>query len=142
MFFVFVILIFLGPTFENQILTANEHVTLEMNVPKNISISKQGEITFFFSPIEGIHINTIPVFELRLDKNSAFEIIGKPKFQKNDKDYLDIAAPIEFSVKPIQRTKPGKHILKGKLNYFYCSDKEGWCNRFTQPVDVTIEVIK
>ncbi len=139
---VVVLLMFFFALSEKQTLTDNEHVTLELKLPKSISLTDPNEIAIFFSPIEGIHINTIPLFELRLDKHSAFEIVGKPRFQKNEKDYLDITKPVEFSVRPMKGTKPGKRILKGKLNYFYCSDSEGWCNRFTQPVEVNIEVSK
>lgn len=139
---IFTIALLLSPIGEKQTLTDNEHIKVELQSPEKISASKSGEVAFLFSPIEDIHINTIPIFEFRLDKNSLFEIVGNPRFQKNEKKYLDIAKPIEFSIKAKKGTKPGKQMLKGKLNYFYCSDKEGWCNRFTQPVEVSIEVTK
>ena len=126
---------------EKQTLNDNEHIKLELQQPEKISITKSGEIAFFFEPIEGIHVNTNPQFELKLEKNSPFEVIGKTRFQKNEKGYLDITKSVEFSIKPKSGTKVGKQSLKGKLNYFYCSDKDGWCNRFSQSIDVSIEVI-
>ena len=135
---IFTILFF--PFGEKQTLNDNEHIKLEVQQPDKISISKSGEIAFFFEPIEGIHVNTNPQFELKLEKNSPFEVVGKTRFQKNEKEYLDIKKPVEFTIKAKTGTKTGKQSLKGKLNYFYCSDKDGWCNRFSQKIDVTIEV--
>ena len=127
---------------EKQIFTTNKHVTVEMRAPENISQTQDNEISFFLDPIDGIHINTNPKFELILDKKSTIEVIGKPSFQKNENGYLDTQAAIKFSVKPKASTKTGKQTLKGKLNYFYCSDKEGWCNRFSQPFEASITVTK
>lgn len=141
MFAFFVVLLFVLPI-EKMKLDNNQHVNVELKFPAKISTDKSGELSFFFKPIDGIHVNTTPMFELRFDKNSSFEVIGNPRFQKNEKDYLNITKPIEFSIKPKSEVKPGKHTVKGKLNYFYCSDAEGWCNRFTQPIDITIEVTK
>ena len=133
--------VFLSPTKERLLFIDNEHVRLEIQKPENISIAKSNEISFLFEPLIGIHVNTNPLFELKLEKNSVFEIIEKVQFQKNENDYLDISKPVKFSFKAKNGTKTGQYILKGKLNYFYCSDKDGWCNRFSQPFDVKIEVI-
>ncbi len=135
------VIVFLSPTKEQLLLNDNEHIKLEIQKPDKISIAKANEISFLFEPIVGIHVNTNPLFELKLEKNSPFEIVGKARFQKNEKDYLDINTPVAFSFKVNKGTNVGTQTLKGKLNYFYCSDKDGWCNRFSQPIDVSIEVI-
>lgn len=130
-----------APIIEKQTLNDNEHIKLELLPPEKISVKKSNEIAFFFEPVIGIHVNTNPLFELKLEKDSPFEVVGKARFQKNDKEYLDTKKPVEFSIKTKNGTKTGKHNLKGKLNYFYCSDKDGWCNRFSQKIDVIVEVI-
>ncbi len=140
-FFALLMTLFFSPTKERLLFTDNEHIKLEIQKPDKISISKLDKIKFSFEPVVGIHVNTNPLFELKLEKNSVFEIIGKPQFQKNEKDYLDSNIPVEFSFKTKNGTNTGTQKLKGKLNYFYCSDKDGWCNRFSQPIDVIIEVI-
>lgn len=127
---------------EKNIFTTNDHVTVEMRSPSKLALAKLGAITFHFIPIDGIHVNTEPMFELKLDKESQFEISGEPRYAKNEKAYLDITKPIEFSVKTKSGTKPGTYQLKAKLYYFYCSDKEGWCNRFSQPVECTVTVTR
>lgn len=127
---------------EKKIFTTNDHVKVEMRSPSKIALAKPEGIKFFFTPVEGIHINTEPMFELKLDKDSHFEVAGESRYAKNEKEYLNIKKPIEFSIKPKEGTKPGTYQLKAKLYYFYCSDKEGWCNRFSQPVELTITVTR
>lgn len=127
---------------EKKTFTTNEHVTVEVQSQSTIALAKPAGIKFFFDPIDGIHINTEPMFELKLDKDSPFEVTGEPRYSKNEKGYLEIKKPIEFSLKTKDGVKPGKYQLKAKFFYFYCSDKEGWCNRFSQPVDLTITVTR
>lgn len=127
---------------EKNIFTTNDHVKVEMQFPSKISLAKNGVIKLFLSPNDGIHINTEPMFELKLEKDSHFELAGDPRFAKNEKEYLDTGKPIEYTVKVKNGIPPGKYSLTAKFYYFYCSDKEGWCNRFTQPIDLTITVTK
>jgi hypothetical protein len=127
---------------EKILFTSNKHVKVELKLPENISLSNENIISFFLDPIDGIHINTTPLFEIVLEKKSQFEISGKPRFTKDENGYLDFDKSIDFTIKVKNGMKAGKQNLKGKLNYFYCSDKEGWCNRFSQPFDVSIVVTK
>ena len=136
-----IIALLLSPSVEKKTLNDNKHIKLEVQHPVKISLTKTDEIAFFFVPVDGIHVNTNPLFELILEKNSSFEVIGKARFQMNEKEYLDTNKPVEFSIKAKHGTKTGKQSLNGKLNYFYCSDKEGWCNRYSQAITVTIEVL-
>ncbi len=122
--------------------TVNEHVKLETSIQLSITPQSVGTVSFTFTPLEGIHVNTTPNIELKLEKNSLFEIVGKPKYSKTDKDYLDISKPVIFTLSAKKELPAGKSVLKGKLNYYYCSDKDGWCNRFTQPVEMTIEIAR
>jgi len=139
--FIMTLILLAIPT-ERVTFTNNKHVTVEIKAPEKISLTKENELAFFLNPVKGIHINTTPTFELILEKNSQFEIVGKPRFAKDEKSYLDIDKPVEFSIKAKSGTKSGKQSLKGKLNYFYCSDAEGWCNRFSQPFEVSVDVTK
>lgn len=125
---------------DKKTFTANNHVKVEVQSPDQIPLTKNGMLKFFLTPNDGIHINTEPMFELKVDKASKFELAGNPRFSKNEKGYLDITKPIEYTVKAKNGVQPGKHSFKATLYYFYCSDQEGWCNRFSQPVDLTITV--
>lgn len=135
------LLLFAQPS-ERISFTNNKHVSVELQAPENISLSTDATLVFFLTPNKGIHINTTPAFEIVLEKNSQFEIKGKARFAKDENNYLDIEKPVEFSLKAKNGVKTGNYTLKGKLNYFFCSDAEGWCNRFSQPFEVSINVTK
>ena len=34
----------------------------------------------------------------------------------------------------------GPVTLKGTLTYYFCSDKEGWCSKYKQPVEIALTV--
>lgn len=127
---------------DKKTLTNNDHVSIEMHVPTVVSASKAAIVKFWMAPVEGIHINTTPIFELRLEKNSQFEIVELPRFLKDEQEYLDNSKPVEFSITVKNGTEAGKHTLRGTLNYFYCSDKDGWCNRFSQKIESPVVVKK
>jgi hypothetical protein len=127
---------------KSTVLTNNDHVVTELNVTKKISLSKSGDLSVRFTPNDGIHINTEPMFEVVLDKSSVFEISGNPRFKSSDKEYLDHSHPVVYTLKAKKGTAPGTHRLTGKVMYFYCSDADGWCNRFVQPFDISVEISK
>lgn len=139
---VIAIALLVSPAGDKKTLGDNTHVKIHVQIPKKISAAKNGAISFSFSPNDGIHINTEPLFEFVPEKNSPFEVVGAPRFGATDKGYLDLSKAIEYTIKAKTGTVPGKYSLKGKLFYFYCSDAEGWCNRFSQPIDLMVEVTK
>ncbi len=120
----------------------NEHVQLQISLQTSVSDRTTAVVSFMYVPLDGIHINTVPNIELKLEKDSPFELSGKPKFSKTDKDYLDVSKPFIVTLKSKKNSTKGPAVIKGKLNYFYCSDKDGWCNRFSQPVEINIEITK
>jgi hypothetical protein len=100
-----------------------------------------GEIVLIFSPDEGIHINTDPAMEIEFDKSSLVHftrITSLPKTAKTG--YLDSSKPVRCSFTLDKNIRKGKHTLKGTVRYYFCSDTEGWCNRFAQPIDLKFTV--
>jgi hypothetical protein len=132
----------LFPLEERKLYTNNPHVIIDLKAPAEISSKKSETLSFSFQPIEGVHVNTKPIIEIIIEKNSPFEIIGKPRFSKNHDGYLDVKKTVEFSLKVKNTLQIGKRVLKANMNYFYCSDAEGWCNKFTQPIELNIEIVQ
>lgn len=124
------------------VLSNNDHVVTELVIVKKIGLSKSGELSIRFTPNDGIHINTEPMFEVVLEKNSVVEVSGLPRYKSTDKEYLDHTKPVVYSLTAKKGTAPGSHRVKGKVVYFYCSDADGWCNRFVQPFDLSVEITK
>jgi hypothetical protein len=98
------------------------------------------DLAITFTPANGIHVNAAPLIELVLEKKSRWIVKGTPTFIRTADGYLDTAAPVTFSLSVKGGTQPGQHRIHGTLNYFYCSDSEGWCNKFSQPITLTIGV--
>jgi hypothetical protein len=143
LFFAAIMMVVLPVAHGNKVeYTDNEHVKLTLTSPIKMKDGKTETLLFRLQPKVGIHVNTNPMFEFVLDKNSAFHIVGKPNFEKNAKGYLETSQPIIISLSPTKGIPSGKHILKGSLRYFFCSDKDGWCNRHAQPIEVSVEVTK
>ena len=101
-----------------------------------------GELVFTFSPDEGIHINTDPAMEIEFDKSSPVRFTGITSLPKSPKTgYLDPSKPVRCSFVVSKSVKKGKHTLKGTVQYYFCSDTEGWCNRSSQPIELTFTVV-
>ncbi len=100
-----------------------------------------GEIVVSFTPEEGIHINTDPAVEFEFEKDPLVHFTGVTSMPKMAKTgYLDTKRPIKYSFILDSKMKKGKHTLKGTIHYFFCSDAEGWCNRSSQPIQLTFTV--
>ncbi|MGA7161673.1 MAG: hypothetical protein WBZ48_11765 [Bacteroidota bacterium] len=100
-----------------------------------------GEIILTFSPEEGIHINTDPPMEFQFEKNALVHFTGVTAMPKMTiTGYLDTKRPVKYTFTLDKKIHAGKHTLKGSVHYFFCSDTEGWCNRSTQPIQLTFMV--
>jgi hypothetical protein len=66
-----------------------------------------------------------------------------PRFTAYDPEnarYLDPAVPVHLPV-AVKPTAPrGRHTVKAKVTYFYCSKREGWCRKGTDDVEFPVSV--
>jgi hypothetical protein len=92
-------------------------------------------------PEKGIHINLEPPLSLALDSSTTTTVKGKLSIPAANK-FLDASKPLKQSIVLSSSVKPGKQTIKGILTYYYCSDAEGWCSKFKQPVELTLNVVK
>jgi len=100
-----------------------------------------GEITITIAPAEGYHVNANPPVEFGLDAPKTIMLKGVLS-QVTDKNngYLSTRSPLRQTFYVPSTVKPGAHTLKGMVTYFYCSDVEGWCQRFRQPIALSFTV--
>ena len=54
--------------------------------------------------------------------------------------YLDAALPVHLPVAVKPTASKGRHLVKAKLTYFYCSKREGWCRKGTEDVEFPVDV--
>ncbi|MBM2841143.1 MAG: hypothetical protein HW412_1671, partial [Bacteroidetes bacterium] len=102
-----------------------------------------GKIMIAFTPIDGIHINVDPPLSVKLERNTPFRFEGKLDISTDkESGYLSMSMPVEQRFAVTRKTKPGSHTIKGTLVYYFCSDTEGWCRKFTQPIALKLNVTK
>ena len=122
----------------------NEHVKISISAtPSELKAGAQAQLLISLKPKKGYHIVTTPPMEIKLDSVSGIQVIGKLQIpQSTNKDYVETSKPIKQRITLASRLKPGTATIKGTLTYFYCSDAEGWCSKFKQPIELTIKIVK
>jgi hypothetical protein len=94
-------------------------------------------------PVRGIHINGRPPVEIKIDSSSTISSVGKIDVPRDSSTgFIDPHRPVTVPITLSKNLKPGLMTVKGTLTYYYCSDAEGWCSRFKQPVEFTITIVK
>lgn len=122
----------------------NAHVKFDIRLASTtIAQGGAGKIILYLTPNEGIHINTDPAMEFEFEKQPFIYCTGMTSLPTNTKTgYLIPEKPIQYSFTLDKKISKGKHSLKGSVRYFFCSDTEGWCNRFVQPIDLHFTVTR
>ncbi|MDZ7364080.1 MAG: protein-disulfide reductase DsbD family protein [candidate division KSB1 bacterium] len=119
------------------------------------SVRAGGEIklVFHMQPQEGFHVNVEPAIKLALLDAKNFSLKAE-KFSPDTntktlttEDGFKIfdpkhSQPVTFAVKVAKNVKPGKHPLKAKLTYYFCSDKDGYCSFKNQEFVFNVVVVK
>ncbi|MBI4548177.1 MAG: hypothetical protein HY707_09360 [Ignavibacteriae bacterium] len=122
----------------------NQHVTFNITAkPSELKVGVQGRLLISLKPKQGFHIVIIPPMQITFDSLCGIQLIDKPDIpQTTNKEYVDTSKPITQKFALATTLKPGAATIKGILTYFYCSDAEGWCSKFKQPIELTIKVLK
>ena len=122
--------------------TKNSFVASSVSLKqKKIKAGTEGELLITLTPKKGIHINLDPPLSVKLDSSDAVSSIGKPFIPKKD-TIFDTSKPIRFPFTVSKNVKPGNITIQGILTYFYCSETDGWCSKFKQPLVVKLTVVK
>lgn len=121
----------------------NDYVGVEISVKqKKLKAGTAGDVLISLKPKKGIHITADPPFSLSLDTLKQFFSSGKPDFKKDDKGYVNTESAIRQEILVAKTTPVGSYKLKTTFIYYYCSDEEGWCSRFKQPLELSVTVVK
>lgn len=124
-------------------VSENEHVKCDIVLKqKELRAGELGYFLILFKPKKGIRITTDPPFQVSLDTTQQFFSLGKAEFSQDANGYLNSEKAVRQSFTITRMTKPGSYALKGTLIYYYCSDGEGWCSRFIQPIELKLMITK
>lgn len=105
--------------------------------------SECGRVQFTLTPEDGIHINADPPVEFSLRENSPFVLDGD-LYQHADPHtgYLSTSSPMTQNFHCPDRRGEGDSLLEGTLVYYYCSDEDGWCMKYSQPITLAVAAPK
>jgi hypothetical protein len=94
---------------------------------------------------EGFKIPKRPSPKLQINPTPEFEVKGETNFteegQGKDPEYFNAFKPMSLQVAATKATEPGRYFLSGKFVYFYCSDREKYCSRSVENVQIPIEIV-
>ena len=121
----------------------NEYVKCEIVLQqKELKAGSSGYVLISFQPKKGIHITTDPPFRISLDTSRQVFTLGKAEFSRDDNGYLNSRKGVRQPLTVAGTAAPGSYAMRGTLIYYYCSENDGWCSRFKQPIDLTFTVTK
>lgn len=126
---------------DSILIKDNNHVELKIEIDSS-KINSENIISLKvkFFPTNGIKINSDPQIEFILDKKNNFVLISQTNPSSDSSGYLLNDSEVIFNFKTKSKSKD--IFIAGKLNYFYCSSSEGWCNRYSQKIKIPIKTIK
>ncbi len=131
-----------GAAFEDPETDDNVRVTVAV-VDSLLRPGGTGTLTITFAPAEDIHINADPAVEVTISPAGIFRLRGGI-LQSTDETsgYLSLREPVRQKFQLQEAAKPGRHRLRGRLTYFYCSESGGWCRKQVVPFEGTVRVVR
>ena len=108
---------------------------------KKLGAGSPARLVITLKPARGIHINGTPPLSVTIDSTGPVVAAGKPDVPLvKATGFLDTKKPIVMPLTVSNDVKPGTVTVRGTLVYYYCSDAEGWCSRFKQPIEIRTKV--
>lgn len=108
---------------------------------------RQGTVLVSFRALDpDVVVNERPSPRLALDPAQTVLVDKQPPASKaappdpEDGKYLDLTLPVAFPVALADGAAKGAQSVAGKVTYFYCSKREGWCRKGTTELDVSVKV--
>lgn len=122
--------------------TPNPNVKASLKADKNsYRAGDRGEFLITLRPMEGYHINGTPSVQFEIDSASCVDLAGPLGQTVNDETgYLATGAPLHQPFTVRAGVRPGNHVVRGTLTYFYCSEEQGWCRMYPHPLSVSLSI--
>ena len=119
-------------------------------VRTDVSLSRQaihagdvGAIVVTLAPVKGIHVNVRPQVAIAVFTEGIVALEGTSA-QSTDSStgFLATDVPVQQTFRVLRDVPPGDYVIRGTCTYYFCSDAEGWCTKFSQPVELTLTVMR
>jgi hypothetical protein len=124
--------------------TASSVIRLQFN-SNPIGAGDTGTLTVHFRVAEGFKVPKRPTSRFQLNSSAEVEIKGDFTLMEEgkgkDSEYFNALKPLSIQLSPSRTARRGQHLLEGKFTYFYCSEKEKFCSRSVETLQIPVEVI-
>jgi hypothetical protein len=127
-----------------------EPAKIEISVaPESVSPGGRAEATLRLAPIDGVVINRYPKITLKVAEREGFvrqaeTAVGNdtppPPDDKSGSNYFDKVDPVRLTLNLDKAIEPGAHEIEGKLKYYYCVKKSGFCAPKRLTVKIPVKV--
>ncbi len=116
-------------------------IRIEASVhPKSLSRGEEGRVVMRVLTSPGITLSPHPSFTIEFapcpelvfpkdfytNSDLAIEVL-----EEGGEKFLNMDKPVEIPFTVSLQAKRGSHVLTGRVKYFACSRKEGWCLKNT-----------
>ena len=117
-------------------------MSAKFSSPAPIKAGRKADVTVSFNVINGYKINrepsvslaVTPIAGVTVEKKSVEASAVDPK--SKDEYYVDLPT-LKIGV---TAARAGKYELPGKLTYFFCSKKDGFCSKQTVDIKIPLQV--
>jgi spermidine/putrescine-binding protein len=116
--------------------------------PETVAPGGQAEVTVKLTPSAGIKINRYPKIKLSVptQEGRVAEVeaeVGNespPPLDDPESNYFDVVDPVTLTLDLDDSISSGAHEIEGKLTYFYCVKKSGFCAPKRATVKIALNV--
>ena len=113
-------------------------------VSRPVTAGQSGNLMIHFKISDGFKIPKQPSPKVQLMSSAELEVQGNLLLMEEgtgkDPAYFNALRPLSIQLTPSRTAKRGQHLLEGKFIYFYCSEKEKYCSRSVENLQIPVEV--
>jgi hypothetical protein len=126
-----------------------EPARVEISVaPESVSPGGEAEVTLRLTPKSGIKINRYPQIKLAVPGVDGLAVEAEvslgndapPPAGQMESNYFDEIDPLRLQLAIDGAARAGKHEIEGRLVYYYCVKKSGFCAPARLNVKIPLQV--
>lgn len=116
--------------------------------PEAVAPGGRAQVTVTLTPASGVKINRYPKIKVNVPAQEGLVAeagaeVGNdspPPLDNPDSNYFDVVEPVTLKLDLDDSISSGSHEIEGKLTYFYCVAKSGFCAPKKTPVKIAVNV--
>jgi hypothetical protein len=134
----------LGTTAPSPAMGSRDNEDVRLTVRLSAEVLRPGQtadILITFTPAEDIHIVASPAVQLNIRSTRTIALSGAVRQMVDTQTgFLSTQSAVTRRFAVAKRARPGTYTVQGSVVYYYCSESEGWCRKFVQPVEISFTI--